>query len=331
MAPPVDVLGLARRYADVSFESLPVDADGICFDLKKGGVRPKIVLNRNRPRTRTRFTVAHELGHVLLPWHVGFIVDEAGTDDIESFGLIAMEAEANRFAAELLMPNEWLLGAVMDASDPVSTVTRVAVEAAVSSAAAVIRIMPLLPPGYIYARVDGDGLVTAAGRSPGTTAERPLSGTCLDSAHEIYQECEQHWFGTISGAKHYWWKMPARIKPQQWVEVPVPTDVREWRIILNEILDDHPRSHELRQHLTQSINGVIGSANARGHGQSPEELYALLLNRLEERKAENPDYAALVDHPQFEDWLALRVRILRGLPQAVVTTKPERPARASEP
>ena len=76
---PVDVIALARNYAEVSVEFIPVDADGVCYDLKRSGIRPKIVLNERRPSTRLRFTAAHELGHVLIPWHTGIMVDDTSS------------------------------------------------------------------------------------------------------------------------------------------------------------------------------------------------------------------------------------------------------------
>lgn len=55
---------------------------------------------------RARFVIAHELGHFLL--HAGrdqfFLCTTADLSDYRKSG---MEAEANRFAAELLMPEPW--------------------------------------------------------------------------------------------------------------------------------------------------------------------------------------------------------------------------------
>lgn len=49
---PVDVIALARNYAEVSIELIPVDVDGVCYGLKRSNVRPKIVLNKLRPKNR---------------------------------------------------------------------------------------------------------------------------------------------------------------------------------------------------------------------------------------------------------------------------------------
>jgi Zn-dependent peptidase ImmA (M78 family) len=52
---------------------------------------------------RQRFTIAHELGHLLL--HKDEVhIDRAFRNSISSQAIDANEIEANRFAAELLMP-----------------------------------------------------------------------------------------------------------------------------------------------------------------------------------------------------------------------------------
>ena len=78
----VEACGIIVIGAD--FED--VDVDGLT--IRPIGLRPIILLNRNRPACRQRFSLAHELGHVVL----------------HSYHSESMEVEANRFAAELLMP-----------------------------------------------------------------------------------------------------------------------------------------------------------------------------------------------------------------------------------
>ncbi len=73
----------------------------------------KILLHADRPETRKRYTIAHEIGHYVNPNHrasspEGFrcsskdmTISSARTGDKHA----KMEAEANQFAAELLMPD----------------------------------------------------------------------------------------------------------------------------------------------------------------------------------------------------------------------------------
>jgi Zn-dependent peptidase ImmA (M78 family) len=71
-----------------------------------------IVLAADRKRERRRFSIAHELGHFLIPTHKGHagdcfscsIADLRVGDTREQDRRQRIEAEANRFAAHLLMP-----------------------------------------------------------------------------------------------------------------------------------------------------------------------------------------------------------------------------------
>lgn len=69
-----------------------------------------ILVNKQNIQTRRRFTVGHELGHFLNPWHVppdgGFMctIEHMLSADLRQQGRLGMEAQANEFAAEILMP-----------------------------------------------------------------------------------------------------------------------------------------------------------------------------------------------------------------------------------
>ena len=71
-----------------------------------------IAVNSAQPRTRQRFTIAHELGHYLLHASMLSHSDEAFVvkyrDDVSSSGRSIEEVEANYFAASLLMPKRLL-------------------------------------------------------------------------------------------------------------------------------------------------------------------------------------------------------------------------------
>src|SRR5690242_18773330 len=76
----------------------------------KGTARGAIAVRASiRENSRKLFTIAHELGHLLLPGHddLGVCAPEA----IENWSsdLRAKEREANAFAAELLMPRAVVL------------------------------------------------------------------------------------------------------------------------------------------------------------------------------------------------------------------------------
>ncbi len=102
-----DALGLKLRRAPAE-----VDLSGFLYRDRKQK-RATIGVNSTHHPNRQRFTVGHELGHYLLHDRDGIHVDRRfeiklrnaksseGTDDEEK--------EANLFAAELLMPQAFLL------------------------------------------------------------------------------------------------------------------------------------------------------------------------------------------------------------------------------
>jgi Zn-dependent peptidase ImmA (M78 family) len=73
--------------------------------------RALIIINKDHPENRQRFTSAHELGHFVLKHKGRFFVDKGTViyrDNQSSTGEIEEERDANKFAAELLMPEKFI-------------------------------------------------------------------------------------------------------------------------------------------------------------------------------------------------------------------------------
>lgn len=75
--------------------------DGVSFITPEG--TPVILVNNDRPNSRKNFTIAHELGHIIM--HFKSFIDSEFRD---------VEDEANRFAAELLMPAKEIKGSLFN-------------------------------------------------------------------------------------------------------------------------------------------------------------------------------------------------------------------------
>jgi hypothetical protein len=109
---PVDVERLASKWAHVVKQRLDDDISGMLVPLPKPvqGRHWAIVVNHSHSDVRQRFTIAHELGHLLLHGYTSAHADRSFKirlrDSQSSEGSIREEIEANRFAAELLMPAE---------------------------------------------------------------------------------------------------------------------------------------------------------------------------------------------------------------------------------
>lgn len=105
---PFDLDELVSKYSEVIYKTIPISrVDGICMNLKCPGKKTKVIVNTSTSVNRQRFTLAHELGHIIIPWHLGTIIDDLNINKTNS-KYWNLETEANRFASELLMPFEWI-------------------------------------------------------------------------------------------------------------------------------------------------------------------------------------------------------------------------------
>lgn len=110
--PPVAVDGLAKQAgAIIVAETLDPEVSGVLYRRPDAVV---IAVNRDHPSTRRRFTIAHELGHLVLHQGRPLIVDHVVRarinlrDHHSSLATDREEIEANRFAADLLMPADFV-------------------------------------------------------------------------------------------------------------------------------------------------------------------------------------------------------------------------------
>ena len=112
-SPKVDIEHIVKEKG----LSLRYNSDGdsnISGFLLMGLAQPVIGVNKKHPITRQRFTIAHEFGHYLLHrydaenLHVDYEFRVKLRDDLSAQGTDVEEREANYFAAELLMPIDFL-------------------------------------------------------------------------------------------------------------------------------------------------------------------------------------------------------------------------------
>lgn len=296
LKPPIDVFKLASSLASVTEKAFPVEIDGLCLDLKVPGKQPKIWLARGMGRIRQRFTLAHEIGHIIIPWHTGTIVDDLEAPRTGARGMYRqMEAEANRFAAELLMPSVWVKG-LSDRAEHIAGVMHTIVRHAdVSFPAALFRSEKLGPPGYIGAKVEA-GVVTWAGRTKGTWSRPPEVGASVDML-DMPAAFEPEVLSSDT-SQYYWWK----IRDQ--MEAPAEP-VAQWREILERILNTIPV--ERRPKMRSRINAVIGLAIGRvPRGAPVEVIYQRGLEASQNRSDRDVWLASIIAHHEFKDYVLAR-------------------------
>ncbi len=121
--PSVNVEKIAEsNNIQINFAELEDDLSGFLIVKNNRGT---IAVNSTHHINRQRFTIAHELGHYFL--HANDDKNENVFIDKKVFhrgqsaseGTIRMEIEANRFAAELLMPRFMMKEAVAEVGDDI--------------------------------------------------------------------------------------------------------------------------------------------------------------------------------------------------------------------
>ncbi len=148
MAAPVPVERIAKGLeAQLRFSPLDDELSGMVY-VKDG--TPIIGVNALHHPNRQRFTLAHEVGHLVLhraeitkQIHVDKGFPMLMRDSVSSAGIDEMEIEANFFAAELLMPEEFLARSLQGQSfdiDDEGAVSALAKEYKVSTAAMRFRL-----------------------------------------------------------------------------------------------------------------------------------------------------------------------------------------------
>ena len=117
LKPGFNIEQFASEFVNVQKDAIPYDVDGLFFGFNTEGKKPTIMINSEISPRRQLFTLAHEIGHFFIPWHIGLIICHIDVNDpFLDYIYGETETEANRFAAELLMPSELISERIKDKS-----------------------------------------------------------------------------------------------------------------------------------------------------------------------------------------------------------------------
>lgn len=296
---PVPIDEVVRVFATVEEDSIPADCDALVVGLTSlDRARPLVIVNRLRPPRRKRFSLAHELGHILIPGHLGI---EVCNMEASYYSSSTEEREAHAFASEVLLPTRWLVPLIEEADSPTEVFIEVN-KADVSAAAVCLAVHRLLPPGYVLALMDNSNVELSL-LSPGTEANRPQQGRGLDE-RAISQFSTDQGEATLSDRTLRWWRFESE------THLPTVLDQRTASEILREIADeiyeDDPAG---RKHALASINGIAGFAKGGfPDAETPEKMLA----RLRARFVDRGKHAFVMEHPRFDDYLARKAEELAG-------------------
>lgn len=289
--PPFDLLTLVQCYARVEETPFPLDADGISIGL--GSVnKPQILINSLRPATRKKFTLAHELGHVVIPWHVGTILTEEHHSSSAELEYSEIEAEANRFASELLLPASWIISQSVSLTTIETFIRQIIDVSGVSRDAALIKIFKEIELPLVCFEYDLAGhLVKAYRPKKVTVPECPPDG-----AGELAFREETFHLGDKMLVCWLFEKITF-----------AETDPRDWKEILNEMIAWCNLEEGPAKKLLMSVNATLpGGYQRYKHTHSPDEICNFIYLRFSGVKK----FYQIERHPLFREYILKRVNEL---------------------
>lgn len=294
--PPVSIETLASQYASVEEAPWPTSScDGLVVGL--GDEKPRIFLREGSAPRRKRFTLAHELGHVVLGWHAGILgcsplqpTESSASHAKSRLARImasknerAQEDEATKFASLVLLPDRWLRPLLLESSLPETL--RALDNSNVSTWACAIRLASMLQPGFVFRF--NDGYSTRVLPSPGTRHEdrTNLRAFVLASGKQ-----------SVSGNVLEWFQFNS---PHQHVS---DSDPRTTTQVLRASIAASVADPEERTRVEQGINGVVGSALSSHGSASVDQTLSILYYRCR-----SSSYAFLLEAPDFAIYLSRKV------------------------
>jgi hypothetical protein len=285
LKPSVEVDAVADKYCDVQDVAWPFECDALAVGLDT--LRPTVLMRKGGNRAlRRRFTMAHELGHVILAWHIGRMICSPVRAAFDA-GVTEQESEANRFASALLVPRRFLeeraaesLGSAVDALN----------EAQISAAAAVLALTRNLLPCFSFLideDEDGFRLISSSGTVvPGGVSRGPQVAQLRDEAYESGES-------VLSGRRVLWFQFAEQ------TNFSVPDDPRDTtRILLGALASALP-ARDIEK-LYRRINGIVGGMLGKQE-RAQSETQALAV--LEQRFATDPELGHLMEIPDFRLYL----------------------------
>lgn len=296
---PFDVSELVSQYAKVIYRDIPINGvDGLARNIKTlNGKQPTIIINASIPTTRQLFTLAHELGHIIIPWHCGIDLEDADLNpDYAEYEYRDMEQEANRFAAELLMPRSFILKLFEERENLANLHQEICSIIGVSEQAAAIRMTQVLPPNIMYV-VSQNAEIKDHGITNDSYIR--LSERFPFIPSRIYPDAKDYSSFKTRNTMYHWWEVGDK-------EIALTEgDDRSWREILDEILFWEPDPLAFKR----SLSGKIGSVNSRlqrGGVITVQELYTACYNRL----VHDDELHILTKHKDFKMFLSKRIQEL---------------------
>lgn len=290
LQPPVPVHDLLAAHAVVERAAIPGSVDGLVYRPTPGG-RPRVILSsRTANQNRERFTVAHELGHIILPWQTGAVFCHTEeTLEAEDSIYREIEAEANRFAGELLVPMEWARSALNSQMGELATrVVAIGSLAEVSPMVAAFSVANVLDGVIIFVTRDDATMMSLFGSVLGRWGRTEWSPALESEYRRQGAQCSSEGFGPY--VIHC-----VEFQPSAAAARPKASSTE----VLDTIIRRLVKTERERLRLLATVNGVVGSANTKTTATTVQEFMVALQHRF----ADRPRLGKIVRHPRFEEFL----------------------------
>lgn len=295
LAVPIDIFGLLESYADVERHAWPYEeCDAVVINLLSS--RPTVFLRRSQYRRRNRFTAAHELGHIVMAWHIGTMSctpDEAqlGVEALQpartaadvraAWRIRELEAEASRFGSYLLMPDRELRAAL--ANEAMDDALNYLNEADVSAAAAVMRLREILLPGFAFLIPgDRDDLYTSSGTEYSGREFAELQAQSYDSGHVV-----------VGGRRVNWFRLA------DFQDFEPTSEARRSSDILRDVVAAVEPDETNQESLFRSVNGKTAGSLSKKRANTLTQAFAIVRHKF----YDVPDFEHLCGQADFELYL----------------------------
>lgn len=299
---PVPVAQIAKAYAEVRQLEIPFGFDGLT--IKRKGRKPEIIVNRSVIPARRRFTLAHELGHVLMPWHNGIIVDNIDPEvNGHSPDYSQLEAEANSFASELLLP-ESIVGPILtkglDSGRNLPELCKeISDKSGTSYLATFFRIFQIFDRNLAFIVTDLSGTVLYVGKTEDIILVLPRKGEIFQP--ELYGDRLDIVDRDEGGRIHYF------VKPKVAVGLRRSHNT-DWREPFEAILRDSFSDKDELYSGRQSVNGIWGALKSMRRTQATN--FNDYYNAANQRILGRPKLKWLFSHPKYPEFLRAKINDL---------------------
>ena len=265
-------MAVASQFASIERADWPnTSVDGITIN--SASARPQIFFAGDPEALRTRFTIAHELGHAVMAWHIGDA--ECAMQQGNTFERSPLEQEADHFASELLLPSDWLKQTVVRRCADMNRVLGDVSEARASATASLIAVTSVLPEGWAF-QMNNNPLMVTRQFGPMLSRYEAQQRSSAAGATELHQQAIR------------WWRL---------FEVPqlpdIPPSKEAAYAMLDQALSRYGAIAPNRNSIDGRVSGLLG-ANMNGV-LDLETGFGYLLFKL----GAHPLY----ETPEFRNWL----------------------------